>query len=86
MTVEWTFAPHGDEATFVKIASWEFTSSDEEKTEQAILSTEGFALVLANLKGLMEEDAPLSREERYVDREHIRTKSQENVSFPGICG
>jgi len=59
-TVEWSFAPRNDHTTFVSIAHWGFTGSEEEQAKQAIGATEGFALVLAGLKALLEHNVILN--------------------------
>ena len=58
--VEWTFFPHTDNTTFVSITNAGFTGDDDEKVRQAINSTEGFALVLAGLKALLEHHIVLN--------------------------
>lgn len=57
--VEWTFTPKGDEATFVSIVADGFTGSDDEKVAQALDSTEGFNLVIAACKALLEHGIDL---------------------------
>jgi uncharacterized protein YndB with AHSA1/START domain len=59
-TVEWRFAPLGDDTTFVSITNAGFTGPDDAITGQAISSTEGFALVLAGLKALLEHGIRLN--------------------------
>lgn len=59
--VEWTFTPHnGGTATFVTIANWGFTGSDDEVVRQAIDSMGGFSFVLAGLKALLEHNVALN--------------------------
>jgi uncharacterized protein YndB with AHSA1/START domain len=53
-TIEWTFTPRGEGATFVSITNTGFVGADDEVVKQAISSTEGFALVLAGLKAFLE--------------------------------
>lgn len=48
--VEWLFEPHGQEATFVRIAAWGFEGDPEARIAQALDSTEGFNLVIAACK------------------------------------
>jgi uncharacterized protein YndB with AHSA1/START domain len=52
-TVEWTFTPRDDGTTFVSIAA-ELAGSSDELLSEAIGTTEGFTLVLAGLKALLE--------------------------------
>jgi uncharacterized protein YndB with AHSA1/START domain len=58
--VEWSFTPRNDHTTFVSIAHWGFSGSEEEQAKQAIGATEGFALVLAGLKALLEHNVILN--------------------------
>ena len=59
-TVEWTFEATGDDATFVTIQERGFTGSVPELVEQVADSTQGFSLVLAGLKALLEHDVRLN--------------------------
>ena len=59
-TVEWTFTARADGTTFVSIVNAGFKGSAEEEATQAISSTEGFALVLAGLKALLEHGVTLN--------------------------
>lgn len=59
-TVEWLFTPRPDDTTFVSITNTGFRGDGDELAEQAIGSTEGFALVLAGLKALLEHDVILN--------------------------
>ena len=58
--VEWTFIPHGEESTLVKISNWGFSGDDEEKATKAIDSKGGFTLVLAGLKAYLEHGINLN--------------------------
>jgi uncharacterized protein YndB with AHSA1/START domain len=58
-TVEWVFAPQEDGTTFVTITESGF-SSDDDMVKQVANSTEGFSLVLAGLKALLEHDIELN--------------------------
>jgi uncharacterized protein YndB with AHSA1/START domain len=58
--VEWTFTAREDSTTFVSIVNRGFQGSPEEVTQQAISSTEGFALVLAGLKSWLEHGIALN--------------------------
>ena len=53
-TVEWTFAPQKDGTTFVSITEASFTGNGDELMKQLADSTQGFTLVLAGLKALLE--------------------------------
>lgn len=59
-TVEWTFAPHKDGTTFVTITETGFTGGGDELVKQVTDSTQGFTLVLAGLKALLEHDVRLN--------------------------
>src|SRR5262245_36187871 len=59
-TVEWTFAPHEGGTTFVRITEAGFTGDGDELVKQVTSSTQGFSLVLAGLKGLVEHDVQLN--------------------------
>jgi uncharacterized protein YndB with AHSA1/START domain len=58
--VEWTFAPRGDNETFVKIVNDGFEGSADELMEQAMDSTQGFTFVLAGLKAYLEHGVQLN--------------------------
>jgi uncharacterized protein YndB with AHSA1/START domain len=59
-TVEWTFASQSDGTTFVSITETGFTGSGDELVKQVTDSTQGFSLVLAGLKALLEHDVRLN--------------------------
>jgi uncharacterized protein YndB with AHSA1/START domain len=59
-TVEWTFDPKEDGTTFVGIAEAGFTGDGDELLKQVTASTEGFSLVLAGLKALLEHNVRLN--------------------------
>lgn len=59
-TVEWTFAPHEDGTTFVRITETGFTGDGDALVKQVTSSTQGFTLVLAGLKALLEHDVRLN--------------------------
>jgi uncharacterized protein YndB with AHSA1/START domain len=59
-TVEWTFAPRDDGATFVEITESGFAGDGDDLVKQATASTQGFSLVLAGLKALLEHDVRLN--------------------------
>lgn len=59
-TVEWTFAPQQDGTTFVSITEAGFTGDGDELVKQVTDSTQGFSLVLAGLKALLEHNVRLN--------------------------
>ncbi len=54
ITVEWTFTAWDDDATFVAITSTGFAGDGDAVVKQATDSIQGFTLVLAGLKALLE--------------------------------
>jgi uncharacterized protein YndB with AHSA1/START domain len=59
-TVEWMFAPQKDGTTFVSITEAGFTGDGDEVVKQVTDSTQGFSLVLAGLKALLEHNVRLN--------------------------
>ena len=59
-TVEWVFTPRADNTTFVSITNTGFSGNGDEIVKQALDSTEGFTLVLAGLKALLEHNVILN--------------------------
>jgi uncharacterized protein YndB with AHSA1/START domain len=59
-TVEWGFAAQKDGTTFVSIEHSGFTGDGDALARQAADSTQGFSLVLAGLKALLEHDVRLN--------------------------
>lgn len=59
-TVEWVFAPQQDGTTFVSITEAGFAGDGDELVKQATDSTEGFSMVLAGLKALLEHNVRLN--------------------------
>lgn len=59
-TVEFAFTRQADDNTFVSITNSGFSGDDDAMAKQAIDSTEGFALVLAGLKALLEHGIRLN--------------------------
>ena len=59
-TVEWIFAPQKDGTTFVSITETGFTGNGDELMKQLADSTQGFTLVLAGLKALLEHKIQLN--------------------------
>jgi uncharacterized protein YndB with AHSA1/START domain len=58
-TVEWTFAPQSDGTTFVSITESGFTGDGDALVKQVTDSTQGFTLLLAGLKALLEHNIRL---------------------------
>lgn len=58
--VEWTFAPRGDDATFLTITASGFVGTDDEKVAQAIDAMGGFTLTLAGCKAYLEHGIELN--------------------------
>ena len=59
-TVEWLFTPHTDDTTFVSITETGFTGDGDSLVQQVTASTQGFSLVLAGLKALLEHNVRLN--------------------------
>jgi uncharacterized protein YndB with AHSA1/START domain len=59
-TVEWQFTPGADGTTFVSITNAGFSGEGDELVTQAMGSTEGFTIVLAGLKALLEHNIRLN--------------------------
>jgi len=59
-TVEWTFAPQKDGTTFVSITEAGFAGDGDELVKQVTDSTQGFSLMLAGLKALLEHNVRLN--------------------------
>ena len=59
-TVEWTFAAQKDGTTFVGITETGFTGDGDELVKQVTDSTQGFSLVLAGVKALLEHNVMLN--------------------------
>jgi uncharacterized protein YndB with AHSA1/START domain len=59
-TVEWNFVPQEDDTTFVSITESGFTGDRDELVKQVTESTQGFTLVLASLKALLEHNIRLN--------------------------
>jgi uncharacterized protein YndB with AHSA1/START domain len=78
--VEWIFTPRGDGATFVSITNSGFGGNGDEVAKQALDSTEGFTLVLAGLKALLEKNVLLNLvPDRFPDH-IVTTKGSQNAS------
>jgi uncharacterized protein YndB with AHSA1/START domain len=58
-SVEWLFAPQADGTTFVTITESGFVGDADALMKQVADSTEGFTLVLAGLKALLEHNIEL---------------------------
>ena len=59
-TVEWKFMPQKDGTTFVSITEAGFTGDGDELVKQVTDSTQGFCLLLAGLKALLEHNVKLN--------------------------
>ena len=59
-TVEWIFTSRPDGSTFVSVTNAGFTGDGDEMFKEAIQSTEGFTIVLAGLKALLEHNVALN--------------------------
>ncbi len=59
-TVEWDFTSRPDATTFVSITNHGFIGDADQLVAQAIDSMQGFTLVLAGLKALLEHDIQLN--------------------------
>ena len=57
---EWIFTPRADGTTFVSITNAGFTGDADAVTGQVVSSTEGFTLVLAGAKALLEHGVRLN--------------------------
>lgn len=58
--VEWHFAPHGEDATFVTITPTGFAGSGDEIVAQAIDAMGGYTMVLCGLKAWLEHGIALN--------------------------
>jgi uncharacterized protein YndB with AHSA1/START domain len=58
-TVKWTFDDRRDGTTFVRITEAGFNGDGDALVKQVADSTQGFTLVLAGLKALLEDDVRL---------------------------
>jgi uncharacterized protein YndB with AHSA1/START domain len=59
-TVAWTFKAHTGDATIVEIENAGFKGDAEEVIQTAIESTQGFTIVLCDLKTLLEQGKSMS--------------------------
>ena len=59
-TVEWIFESQEDGTTFVRITEAGFSGDGDELVKQVTDSTQGFSLVLAGLKALLEHNVELN--------------------------
>ena len=59
-TVEWIFESQEDGTTFVRISETGFSGDGDELVKQVTDSTQGFSLVLAALKALLEHNVKLN--------------------------
>ncbi len=58
--VEWIFTSRPDNTTFVSITNTGFSGNEDEVAKQAVGSTEGFTLVLCELKAFLEHNVRLN--------------------------
>jgi uncharacterized protein YndB with AHSA1/START domain len=58
--VEWTFTAYTDATTFVTVTESGFTGTGDELVKFVADSTQGFSLMLAGLKALLEHDVRLN--------------------------
>jgi uncharacterized protein YndB with AHSA1/START domain len=58
--VEWTFAPQNDGNTFVRVTESGFTGTGDQLVKYVTDSTQGFTLMLAGLKALLEHGVRLN--------------------------
>ena len=58
--VEWLFTPQPNGATFVSVTNSGFSGNGDEIVRQALDAVEGFTLVLAGLKALLEHNIALN--------------------------
>lgn len=58
--LEWRFTPRADDTTFVSVTNAGFGGDGDAVVRQAIDATEGFTLMLAGLKALLEHDIRLN--------------------------
>jgi len=59
-TVEWMFEPEENDTTFLSITESGFTGNGDERLKQVTDSTQGFTLVIAGLKALLEHNIRLN--------------------------
>lgn len=59
-TVEWTFESQKEGTTFVRISEAGFTGDGDSLVKQVTDSSEGFTIVLAGLKALLEHNVRLN--------------------------
>jgi uncharacterized protein YndB with AHSA1/START domain len=59
-TVEWTFTPAGDGATYVRIREFNMTGTADEIVAHVVDSTQGFSFVLAGAKAWLEHGIELN--------------------------
>ena len=59
-TVEWTFAPLDEGSTFVSVTESGFTGNGDQLVKYVADSTQGFTLMLAGLKALLEHGVKLN--------------------------
>jgi len=74
-TVEWRFAPLQDGTTFVRVSESGFVGTGDQLVKYVADSTQGFTLMLAGLKALLEHGVRLNltgdRYPKGVDEQHL---------------
>jgi uncharacterized protein YndB with AHSA1/START domain len=66
--VEWSLTPHKDDTTFVTVVESGFAGDADKLVQYVADSTQGFTLMLAGLKALLEHDVRLNlTADRYPD-------------------
>lgn len=69
----WQFTSRADGHTRLELSNWGFKGTSEEIIEQALESTQGFTLVLSDLKVLLEQGRSpnLTRDKALLIQEHL---------------
>ncbi len=84
--VEWSFRPHGGDATFVSVRNYGFSGTDDEVVKDALDSTGGFTWLLAGLKAYLEHGILLNlvadAHPKGEEDEHIRELKGERRGTP----
>jgi uncharacterized protein YndB with AHSA1/START domain len=79
--VEWTLDQRSDGTTFVGVTEAGFTGDADQLLKYVADSTQGFTLMLAGLKGLLEHDVKLNlTADRYPDAVDCRLPSESAVA------
>ena len=72
----WRLTSRADGHTRLEVSNWGFQGNPEEIIEQALESTQGFTLVLSDLKVLLEQGRSpnLTRDKALLIQEHLRAE------------